>query len=79
MNKSKCVLYVPIGCVDAYKAEETWREFAEIREIDETAAIDNVAIKGTNATDTIYNLRCQKVGGNYKGIVIKNGKKFFAK
>lgn len=73
------VLYVPAGCVDAYKAAKVWTTFANIREIDATVAIDNTTIKDTNTADVIYNLRGQKVDSNYKGIVIKNGKKVLIK
>ena len=33
----------------------------------------------TVSNDAIYNLRGQKVGADYKGIVIRGGKKFFQK
>jgi len=41
--------------------------------------ISNVAVSGKKATDVIYNLNGQRVDANYKGVVIKNGKKFVNK
>ena len=37
------------------------------------------SISATPASTTIYNIAGQRVDGNYKGIVIKNGKKVFVK
>ncbi|MBQ7451510.1 MAG: hypothetical protein IJV60_03035, partial [Prevotella sp.] len=39
-------------------------------------AITNVQSVKTANTDAIYNLAGQKVDSNYRGIVIKNGKKY---
>lgn len=36
-------------------------------------------MKATNADDAVYNLSGQKVSSSYKGIVIKNGKKYLVK
>ncbi len=77
VDKSNCVLYVPAGCVDAYKAADVWNEFENIREIDPTA-IEGV-YNGVIAPDAIYNLRGQKVDGDYRGIVIRKGKKYIFK
>ena len=45
-----------------------------------TTAIDAIsAAKVANSNDAIYNLAGQKVGADYKGIVIKNGKRFVQK
>ena len=43
-----------------------------------TAGIENVAVKAANNGRT-YNLAGQEVGKNFKGIVVKNGKKFMTK
>lgn len=43
------------------------------------AGIQDVAVKAANANATVYNLAGQKVGADYKGVVIKNGKKFVQK
>lgn len=45
---------------------------------DDPMAIEGIA-PATVKTDAIYNLAGQKVDANYKGIVIKNGKKMFVK
>ena len=37
------------------------------------------SVKAENANATMYNLAGQKVGADYKGIVVKNGKKFMNK
>ena len=45
-----------------------------------TTAIETVsAAKVANSNDAIFNLAGQKVGADYKGIVIKNGKRFVQK
>ena len=45
-----------------------------------TTGIENVEVVSVKpANDIIYNLRGQRVDANYKGIVIKNGKKFVMK
>ena len=45
---------------------------------DVTTGVQEIA-PATVKTDAIYNLAGQKVDANYKGIVIKNGKKMFVK
>ena len=44
----------------------------------ETTGIDNV-VAGSDGNATRYNLAGQKVGNDYKGIVVKGGKKYLAK
>jgi len=45
-----------------------------------TTAIETVnAVKVANGNDAIYNLAGQKVGASFKGIVIKNGKRYVQK
>lgn len=66
-------LYVPVGSVDAYKSADVWKDSGNIKEIDATS-VQNVSSEG-NAADATYNLRGQKVDGNYRGVVIKNGSK----
>lgn len=44
-----------------------------------TTGISDIATKANAADGAIYNLAGQKVGSDYKGIVIKNGKKYLNK
>ena len=44
----------------------------------EESAIQSVS-KAVNASAAAYNLAGQRVGADYKGIVVKNGKKFMVK
>lgn len=45
-----------------------------------TTAIETVStVNAANGNDAIYNLAGQKVGADFKGIVIKNGKRYFQK
>lgn len=37
-----CILYVPVGCVDKYKASEEWGRFANIKEFTPTAILEIV-------------------------------------
>ena len=43
------------------------------------SSIEAITTKAQSTTTSVYNLAGQKVGAGYKGIVIKNGKKFFVK
>lgn len=45
----------------------------------ESAGISNITIDDSNSERDLYNLSGQKVDANYKGIVIKNGKKVLNK
>lgn len=47
--------------------------------LDSTDGINNVKAEDNAATGKIYNLAGQRVDNNYKGIVIKNGKKMIQK
>ena len=44
-----------------------------------TEGINTVATETINANAPMYNLAGQRVGKNYKGVVIQNGKKFINK
>ena len=76
VSTSTCVLKVPEGSVDAYKAADQWKEFMNIEGV-KISAIDAAT---TDADSDInapaYNMQGVKVNSNYKGIVIRNGKKF---
>ena len=45
----------------------------------ESAGVENITVDETPGSKAIYNLAGQQVNGNYKGIVIKNGKKVLNK
>lgn len=58
VDKENCVLYVPEGCVEAYRAAEGWGEFKNILEMGGTA------ITGTIMNDEpfdVYNIQGHKV------------------
>lgn len=74
-----CILYVPVGCVDKYKASEEWGRFANIKEFTPTA-IQGIVIDAHNEkSTTIYTLDGKKVGTDMqtlpKGIYVQGGKK----
>ncbi len=50
-----------------------------IAEDAQTTAIENVEFNSDNNESVVYNLAGQKVANNYKGMVIKNGKKVIIK
>lgn len=52
--------------------------YVEVRETS-TTGISTVKTKADEADSPIYNLRGQRVSSSYKGIVIKNGKKYIQK
>jgi hypothetical protein len=83
VNKETCILFVPEGCLNAYKAAEGWNEFKNIMEYN-FSAIHAIAID-SQACD-IYDLNGRKVRGNAttleglsKGMYIVNGKKLIVK
>ena len=53
-------------------------EILMTKKVQETTGITNVNAAESN-DDTLYNLAGQKVNAAYKGIVIKNGKKYLVK
>lgn len=74
-----CILYVPVGCVDKYKASEEWGRFANIKEFTPTA-IHGIVIDAYNEkSPTIYTLDGKNIGKDMqtlsKGIYVKGGKK----
>lgn len=81
---NQATLYVPVGTLEKYKALRAWNYnyFKEIVEFD-INGIEGVTIGDSKSSDSenapMYNLSGQRVGKNYKGIVIKNGKKMIVK
>jgi len=49
VNKNTCILYVPVGSLEAYKRADQWRDFVNIREIVKTG----VSVQTMNAV-SIY-------------------------
>ena len=79
VNKATCILYVPEGCVDLYKAAPVWSEFQNILAIG-SSGINGVIMNGE--PQDIYDLQGRKVKaktttleGLPRGIYIINGKK----
>lgn len=80
VNMENCVLYVPKGCVEKYRAAEGWGEFTHIVEMDEGTCISGLITDG-EAFD-VYDMSGRKVrtatsslDGLPKGIYVVNGKK----
>lgn len=80
VNKKTCILYVPEGSVDLYKAADVWNEFVNIRAIGSTG-INGVVITNINPFD-VYDLSGRRVRQNSStlnglshGVYIVNGKK----
>ena len=85
IRKNTCILYVPAGSVDAYKAKPGWNEFKNILAIG-TTAINGVVISDDGKPFDIYNMQGRKVKDNVtsfdglpSGIYIVNGKKVMVK
>ena len=79
VDKATCILYVPNGSVEAYKAAEVWKEFKIIKPISETG-INGIVYDGVSFD--VYDLQGRKVRQNVttlkglpSGIYIVNGKK----
>ena len=84
VNTNTCVLYVPAGSVEKYKAAPVWKEFKNIRAIG-TTAIGGIVISEGEPFD-VYNLQGRKVKANTTtfsglpaGVYIVNGKKVMVK
>ena len=84
VDKETCILYVPEGSVDKYKAAEVWKEFKNILPIGSTG-IGTILNTEGDVFD-IYDLNGRKVktkakslDGLPKGVYIVNGSKFMVK
>lgn len=80
VDKETCMLYVPKGCVEKYRAAEGWGEFIHIEEMEGTG-ISGLTTNDHKAFD-VYDMSGRKVrtaatslDGLPKGIYIANGKK----
>jgi hypothetical protein len=80
VDLTTCILYVPEGSVDAYKAAPVWGEFANIQAIG-TTGISKILLKNFSTFD-VYNIQGGKLkskatslDGLPQGIYIVNGKK----
>ena len=80
VDLTTCILYVPEGSVDAYKAAPGWKEFKNILAIG-TTGIYGIVVSNGEAFD-VFSISGQKVkakatslDGLPKGIYIINGKK----
>lgn len=69
-------LHVPAGTLAEYQGHEEWGLFQNIVE-DLPNAIVLPAATATTASPASYNLQGQRVGQDYRGIVIENGRKHF--
>jgi hypothetical protein len=81
VDKNTCILYVPEGSVDRYKAAAVWGEFRNILPIKTSTGIYGVEVSDREPFD-VYNLNGRKVrskvtslDGLPRGIYIINGKK----
>ena len=81
VDKETCILYVPEGSVDAYKAAPVWKEFKNILPIKSSTGINGVELTDGEPFD-VFNLSGQKVKSNAtsleglpRGIYIVKGKK----
>jgi len=81
VNKETCILYVPEGSVDAYKAAAGWKDFKNILPIKSSTGIQTIMMDNGEVFD-VYSLSGHKVkskttslDGLPRGIYIINGKK----
>ena len=84
VDKETCILYVPEGSVDAYKAAPVWKDFKNILAIG-TTGIHCIVVSNGEAFD-VFSISGQKVkskatslDGLPMGIYIINGKKVIKK
>ena len=52
-----CTLYVPKGCVSSYAKAETWKDFGQIKELEDTVTVDGVKyiLHDNDLTATVFN------------------------
>lgn len=71
---AKAVYIVKAGPTASGRLEVVWLD-----EANDATAIQAIQNKVSASNDAIYNLAGQKVSASYKGVVIKNGKKYIQK
>ncbi|MBQ0085958.1 MAG: leucine-rich repeat domain-containing protein [Prevotella sp.] len=76
-------LHVLKGYKDTYAAADVWMNFTIVDDVDPALGVEDIKSQSTvngQQSTAVYNLQGVKVGGQqYRGIVIKNGKKYVAK
>lgn len=84
VDLTTCILFVPEGSVDAYKAAPVWKEFVNILAIG-TTGINGIVVSNGEAFD-VFSISGQKVkakatslDGLPKGIYVINGQKILKK
>lgn len=73
---SSVKIHVPTEALDAYKADDYWKQFATI---DDNVATGIHAAKAYASDSQTYDLQGRKLSQLHKGIVIRNGKKYITK
>lgn len=56
IDTENCVIYVPEGCVEAYKAATIWKEFAHIEEYKDAPTAVTDLSTGVNTPVNVYNM-----------------------
>lgn len=90
-NDRNIPLYVPKGSVQAYRDAKGWEYFNIITDGDESSIVEEIivpeneaieeldAVVGLDFTKPMYDMLGTKVTGEYKGVVLQQGKKFIIK
>ena len=74
----EATLHVPSGSIDIYKETPPWMYFGNIEGIGTGVSVSSIS-KPATAPAATYNLQGQHVSNNYRGIVIRNAKKYIVK
>ena len=79
VNYDNCILYVPVGTMQAYTNTEIWRNFIHIVEEDVLTGIPDINV--SNDMGAWYTLQGVKLFGrpNLPGVYIHNGKKILVR
>lgn len=63
IDTENCVVYVPKGCVEAYKAADTWREFKHIEEDPGSSGVGDVNVECQSQVD-VYDVQGKLLRSN---------------
>ena len=65
-----CTLFVPTGCVEAYKSADAWKHFKNIEEFNPTGISSLTGDNGSNEPASVYSIDGSRIQTMQRGINI---------